>query len=340
MLARDLMTKELVTVAPETPVREIASTLLAHGISAVPVVDASGSPLGIVSEGDLIGRTDADRLARRDWWLMLVANAGPRDPDFLSRAHQDKICARDIMTAPVVTVSETTDVAEIARVLSTYHVKRVPILREGRIVGIVSRADLLRALAVPASAAPAAPGGTPSRGLLSKALSALDEHFLRAREEGSAEANEAAPSARAEGGLSIADFRALVADHEREVARSEDEKRRAAAEQRKEEVRDLIDHHVADESWKAILQQGREAASHGAKEFLVLRFPSSLCTDGGRAINAPQRDWPKTLQGEAAEIYLRWERELKPRGFHLSARVLDFPGGKPGDIGLFIVWGE
>jgi hypothetical protein len=65
-----------------------------------------------------------------------------------------------------------------------------------------------------------------------------------------------------------------------------------------------------------------------------------LCTDHGRAINAPQQDWPKTLRGEAAEIYLQWEHELKPRGFRLTARVLDFPDGKPGDIGLFLAWSQ
>jgi hypothetical protein len=68
------------------------------------------------------------------------------------------------------------------------------------------------------------------------------------------------------------------------------------------------------------------------------RFPSQLCSDRGRAINVSEPDWPATLCGEAAEIYLRWEHDLKPSGFHLAARVLDFPGGMPGDIGLFLVW--
>jgi len=72
---------------------------------------------------------------------------------------------------------------------------------------------------------------------------------------------------------------------------------------------------------------------------MLLRLPSQLCSDGDRAVNAPRADWPKTLRGEAAEIYLRWERDLKPHGFGISARVLDFPGGMPGDIGLFLVWG-
>ena len=71
---------------------------------------------------------------------------------------------------------------------------------------------------------------------------------------------------------------------------------------------------------------------------MLLRFPADLCTDRGRSVNATLPDWSQTLRGEAAEIYLRWERDLKPGGFHLAARVLDFPGGFPGDIGLFLVW--
>ena len=102
----------------------------------------------------------------------------------------------------------------------------------------------------------------------------------------------------------------------------------------------MIDLHVSDESLRALLHQAREAAEHGNKEFLLLQAPSQLHSDSRRAINAVEQDWRATLRGEAAELYLRWERELRPHGFHLAARVIDFPDGKPGDIGLFLVWGE
>jgi hypothetical protein len=81
------------------------------------------------------------------------------------------------------------------------------------------------------------------------------------------------------------------------------------------------------------------AADKGQKDLLLLRFPCELCSDEGRAINSSLPEWPETLRGEAAEIYLHWERDLKPKGFHLVAQVLDFPGGKPGDIGLTLGWG-
>ena len=67
---------------------------------------------------------------------------------------------------------------------------------------------------------------------------------------------------------------------------------------------------------------------------MLLRLPSQLCSDGGGAVNAARADWPQTLRGDAMEVYLRWERDLKPYGFGISANVLDFPAGVPGDIGL------
>ncbi len=73
---------------------------------------------------------------------------------------------------------------------------------------------------------------------------------------------------------------------------------------------------------------------------MLLRFPGQLCSDGGRAVNTSAAGWPETLRGEAGELYLRWERDLKPNGFPLSARLLDFPGGMPGDIGLYLFWGQ
>jgi hypothetical protein len=128
-------------------------------------------------------------------------------------------------------------------------------------------------------------------------------------------------------------------------AKQEESERREAARRQAEElqrqaVQQLIEHHVTEESWRGILQRMRHAAEHGDKESMLLRFSSKLCSDGGRAINAPEPNWPETLRGEPAEIYLRWERELKPHGFGLTARVLDFPGGFPGDLGLFLVWGD
>lgn len=137
-----------------------------------------------------------------------------------------------------------------------------------------------------------------------------------------------------------ADFRQLMADHEHQEALRREEHRRAAAEQRRLKVTQLIDHHISDENWRGLLHEARQAAERGEKELLVLRFPSKLCADAGRAVNAGEPNWPASLRGESSEIYVRWERDLRPHGFRLGARVLEFPGGMPGDIGLFLSWAQ
>ena len=334
MQAKDLMTTDVVVVAPNSPAPEIARILLDHTISAVPVVDASGAPVGMVSEGDLIGRNDAERDARRDWWLALLADGGALNADFLSSLGARKETAGDIMAAPVITIAETTEAAEIARLLATYRIKRLPVVRDGRVVGIVSRADLLKALVAQQTGAPS----PKPPGFFTGVVDSIDRHFLHTGHAGAAGARPAL--ARADESVNAADLRGLVADFKHDRSRRHEEERRAAAERRKVRVKALIDQHVDDAKWHTMLHQAREAAERGEKELLLIKFPSQLCGDGGRAINIAAPDWPKSLRGEAAELYLRWEHDLKPRGFHLSAQILDFPSGMPGDVGLFLLWGE
>jgi len=147
MKAHDIMTDAVISVRPDTPIRTIARVLVDNGISAVPVVDDDGMPIGMVSEGDLVGRNQTEREARRDWWLTLLAEEGETlSPEFLAYLHSPKGTARDIMSSPVITVDENTDAGAIARLLSAHRIKRVPVVRDGHIIGIVSRADLLYAL--------------------------------------------------------------------------------------------------------------------------------------------------------------------------------------------------
>ena len=154
MQAQDVMTVEVVSVSPETPVAEIAQTLLERRISAVPVLADDGRLLGIVSEGDLIhGLGSAD--AKRSWWLDLLASPTARAQEYV-KSHGRR--ASDVMTRAVVSVAPDTPLPEIARLLEARRIKRVPVLGDGRLLGIVSRADLLRALALQ-PAATTAQGG-------------------------------------------------------------------------------------------------------------------------------------------------------------------------------------
>ena len=149
MQARDLMTTEVVTVPPDASAREIGKVLLEHRISAVPVVDASGVVLGMVSEGDLLGHRgkQADKDRARSWWLTLFAEGEQLSPEFVNQLGSIELAARALMRSPMITVEESAYDGEIAQILEKYSIKRVPVLRDGRMVGIVSRADLVRGLA-------------------------------------------------------------------------------------------------------------------------------------------------------------------------------------------------
>jgi CBS domain-containing protein len=147
MKAREVMTTKVVSVSPDQGTRDVAKILVDKGISAVPVVDDKGRPIGMVSEGDLVGRDDPNHEARRDWWLVLLAEGEMLNADFLASFRTSDRRVRDVMVRQVVSVGEETEVGEIARLLTAHRIKRVPVVREGRIVGIVSRADLVRALA-------------------------------------------------------------------------------------------------------------------------------------------------------------------------------------------------
>jgi CBS domain-containing protein len=139
--------KPVVSVHPDTPLREIARLMLDKGITAVPVVDDNGVPIGIVSEGDLIRPERPAREAWRQSWLEVFAEGEPLAPELLDWLHSQSHSAHAIMSAPVITVSENTEIGEIARVLVTHRIKCVPVVRDGRVTGIIARVDLLRVLA-------------------------------------------------------------------------------------------------------------------------------------------------------------------------------------------------
>ena len=139
MNARDVMTSAIITATGDTPVRDIAQLLLQNHISAIPILDNSGAPIGMVSEGDLVGRDETQRNAQREWWLALLAEGKSLSPDFLSSLRRPERVASDIMSRPVVTVGEDTDTGEIARLLTAHRIKRVPVVRNGQVVEIVSR---------------------------------------------------------------------------------------------------------------------------------------------------------------------------------------------------------
>jgi len=149
MKAAEVMATSVISVRLDTPVTEIAEVLLANRISAVPVVNDKDVLVGIVSEGDLIRRVEAGTERHRSWWLELLTGKETLAHEFvMSHAR----AAADVMTRPVVSVTPDTPLADIASLLEKHRIKRVPVAVNGKIVGIVSRANLIQALVSQAKA--------------------------------------------------------------------------------------------------------------------------------------------------------------------------------------------
>ena len=143
MKAKDIMKTAVVSIRDDSTVEQAVNLMLENHISALPVLDSDNKLVGLISEGDLIRRMRDGGAERRSWWLEVFAGEGDARDYVKTRSHR----VVDVMTRDLVTAEEDTPVSEIARTLETRRIKRVPVLRGERIVGIVSRADLVRALA-------------------------------------------------------------------------------------------------------------------------------------------------------------------------------------------------
>jgi CBS domain-containing protein len=150
MEAQEVMTRDVVTVGPDATVGEIAALLVRHRISAVPVVSGDQQLIGIVSQTDLAHRSETGTEKRRKWWLEVFA-----DPDVKAREYVKShgLRARDIMTRFVVSVPQNESLGEVADVLDSHRIRQVPVVSKGRIVGMISRADIVRKLAETKAAA-------------------------------------------------------------------------------------------------------------------------------------------------------------------------------------------
>lgn len=172
MRAMDVMTTDVITVDPGMSVQELATLLAERGISGAPVVDADGRLVGIISEGDLLHRAEIGtarrhRIRRRSWWLDHFASDAARD---YVKSHGRTV--NDIMTRDVVTVTEETDLGDIAALLEARRVKRVPVMRGNKVVGIISRANIVRAVSA-TKGAPARAAESDDRTIRTQLLSAL-----------------------------------------------------------------------------------------------------------------------------------------------------------------------
>jgi CBS domain-containing protein len=144
MRAIDVMVRDVVTVHPDTDVADAINLLSEHDVSALPVLDAAGNLVGVLSEADLIHRAEIGTEKRRPWWQEAVTGAGTLAEEF-AKSHGKKV--GEIMTTGVISVAEETPLSEIAALFERKRIKRLPVIKDGKLVGIVSRSNLIQALA-------------------------------------------------------------------------------------------------------------------------------------------------------------------------------------------------
>jgi CBS domain-containing protein len=366
MLAKDIMTRNVFCLRPDSDVCGAAKLLVERNISAAPVVDETHRPIGMVSEGDLMKTDELRRNEQCRQWLERLAEGNPLHLGFVDAVQHGRY-VRDIMKRPVISVGQDAEIADVARLMETNNINRVVVVKSEQLLGLVSRWDIVRAVASERTASQFSLLAQGGRSVASQMT--LDSRLMRpARlEKGEGPSSDFAsappipawlvrnrrpavtapaspdrelnPPATRLAKLTAARFRAFVHEHEVQEDRQKTENRRAAIELRKQRIKELAGRRLTDQAWREMLDYAQRSAMQGMKEHMLIRFPSELCSDGGRAINAPDQNWPATLRGEPADIFARWTQELKPAGFQLAAQIIDFPDGLPGDAALFLIWG-
>jgi CBS domain-containing protein len=141
---QDVMTRDVISVGPQTTVHDVAALMAEKRISGVPVVTETNMVIGVVSQSDLIHRAELGTDRRRKWWLRVFSDDRQLAKDF-SQSHGQT--ARDVMVRHVVTIRADAELGEAAELLDSHRVKRLPVVDNGKLVGMLTRTDLVRALA-------------------------------------------------------------------------------------------------------------------------------------------------------------------------------------------------
>jgi hypothetical protein len=142
----------------------------------------------------------------------------------------------------------------------------------------------------------------------------------------------------AEGLITPEQLRRIADEQEMAKAREALEKKRKVDDDRHHLREAFMAQEIHPEVFERVSRVVKGAAERGEREVLAVRFPSEYCTDGGRAINNFEPGWPETLTGFAKRAHEFWHQELEPQGYKVRAQIMDFPGGVPGDVGLFLTW--
>ncbi|MBB4200641.1 hypothetical protein CCR94_00145 [Rhodoblastus sphagnicola] len=323
---RDAMKSPAVTVRPDDSTRRAAEIMIRLRVSGLPVVDGENRPLGVISETDFRYADEAERAKQREAWLRYVSEGQEMSPRYLEALEREADQIQRIMAAPAICIDEDASLVEAAELLARHRIRRLVATRNGKVTGVISRASLLRFFAP--ERPPARPLPTP------------DEFEQAIEAAGLPAPKPTAQASQPDGVASAAELKKLVGDFERRKAELKGDAARAAHGQRDEAIKHLLRAKFSDGEMKQLLSLAFEAARRGETGCVAMTFPAALCADGGRTINLPSPDWPASLRGKAADFFLRWEKELKPLGYALSARIASFPDGFPGDAELSLMWGR
>ena len=170
MIVADVMNRNVIAIAPDATVEEAAKTMLARAISGLFVVDAKGELAGIVTEGDLLRRDELGTQRHRPWWLRLLVSPGRQAADF-THTHGRRVT--DVMTPDVIAVAASAPLDEVVEIMEKHRIKRLPVVENQRVIGVVSRSDLLRYLI--GHARRALPAATDDSAIRTTILDALDK---------------------------------------------------------------------------------------------------------------------------------------------------------------------
>ncbi|WP_158930591.1 CBS domain-containing protein [Acidisphaera sp. S103] len=143
MIVADVMTRHCITIAPDATVEEAVNLMLSRHISGLFVVDKAGDLAGVITEGDLLRRDELGTQRNRPWWLRLLASPARQAADF-TRANGRHV--RDVMTEDVISIAQDAPLEGVVAAMEANRIKRLPVTADGKVVGVVSRTDLLRAL--------------------------------------------------------------------------------------------------------------------------------------------------------------------------------------------------
>ena len=257
--ADDIMRRDVVSVSVGTSVRDVAMLMLEKRISAMPVLAADLRLAGMVSEGDLIGRSDADRVARRDWWLTLLTDAQPQTETFAALAARS---VELVMRAPALTIEARAPLHEIAEMLAVYDIKHLPVMQGDRMVGIVSRSDLVRAVA---TQIPKPTKGQSVDGLLSL-FAGMMQTNVRPEDAPASASPSMEPAAPERDPVTSGSFRELVTIAKETVREDALAAKQLAALERLRQIKAMLLEHLDKEAWATLLDRAQAAAARGRKQ--------------------------------------------------------------------------